>query len=150
MSKTAPAPAPAPDTSSETADATPLVDRQQLLGSTLRRFAVYKIPHLGAVRVRSLTERERSIYETETLNDEGDGADRDRLEDARRRLICACVVDAEGNTLLKPGDVNALADIDGAISGALFDVCREHCGFQKGDVDRLAERLGGNGDGGSN
>lgn len=129
-----------------TAAPSPLVTREALLASTRRRFCTYNIPHLGPVRVRNLTERERSQYETATLNDDGDGADRDRLEDARRRLICACVVDAEGNTLLQASDVTALAEIDGAISGALFDVCRQHCGFEKGDIERLA----GNEDAGSN
>ena len=119
-----------------------LIDRAALLGKSKRRFAVYRIEHLGDVRVRNLTEAERSQFEVDNLNDDLNH-DRGKVLNAKRRLICACVVDAEGNPILTLDDVVALGEVDGAITGALFDVCQKHCGFKPGDIERLAGNDGG-------
>lgn len=115
-----------------------LVTREQLLSQTKRRFDNVAIPHLGTVRLRSLTERERTAYEAASLNETGE-QERELLIDSKRRLIALCVVDADGNPLLTDGDVDALADIDGSITGRLYAACLDHCGFTKGDIEGLVK-----------
>lgn len=137
-------------TQTTAADAAPqLLTREQFLaGGNQRRFKVVRIPGLGDVKIRSLKEGERARYETDTLDDDGE-TDREGLETAKRRLIIACVVDANGEPLLTPDDLDALADKDGAITGYLFDECRQHCGFARGDIERLVGNSSGTPDAGS-
>ncbi len=119
-----------------------LIDRTTFLArGNDRRFEIVPVPGLGPVRIRSLKELERSRYETDTLGDDG-GTERDRLETAKRRLIVMCVVDGDAEPLLTADDLDALGDKDGAITAYLFDACRRHCGFEKGDIERLVGNSG--------
>lgn len=125
----------------------PLIDRESLLGAQAcrRRYAVIDTP-IGRVRLRSLNERERSRFETDIVSDDLD-ADRERMIDAKRRLIVLTVVDAEGNPILDDEDVVGLGDVDGALIGELFDAAQKLSGFKRGDIETLAKNSrGGRGD----
>ena len=113
-----------------------LVSREQLLGATKRRFTILDVPNLGKVRVRSLTERERTQFESDNLDDKC-LVDKEQALLAKRRLIVLCVVDAEGNPTLTLEDAERLADIDGAITGFLADALRTFCGFEKQDFEKI-------------
>lgn len=114
-----------------------LITKDQLFASRgKRRFETYPIPNLGNVRLRSLTERERSAYEVETQKDNKG------LQAAKRRLIVETVVDAEGNPLLNEQDLTALEEIDGKITGDIFNCSVEHCGFKKGEIEALVGNSG--------
>lgn len=103
--------------------------KEMLLGAKARRFANINVPGLGApVRIRSLTEREKSDYECRFLDKKGN-TDRGRIKEMRRALICLTVVDANGNTLLADEDAKALEDLDGGITTTIFAESQKHCGF---------------------
>lgn len=114
-----------------------ILDRQTLLSNgNERRSKIEKIPGLGHVKIRSLKERERSQFETDALDDDGD-LDRDSLLTAKRRLIILCVVDANLEPLLTDADLDALANKDGAILNALYKVCAEFSGITETDLADL-------------
>lgn len=116
--------------------------RDALLALTKRRFADVQLPGGETVRIRSLTERERSKYESETLTKKGD-LNQSKLADAKRRLIALCICDGEGNTILQADDVKALEDVDSAVTQTLYDAIRLHCGFDQRDVEELVKNSGG-------
>jgi hypothetical protein len=89
------------------------------------------------VRIRSLTERELSKYQTATIASAGTGIKRSRLEDATRRLIVMCLVDGEGNQVFTDADVPKLADWDAADTSCLYDDCAKHCGINRQDIEDL-------------
>lgn len=114
-------------------------DKSALTGSTKRRFRDVTIPETGdTFRLRSLSDRERSKYETDTLTKSGK-VNTHRVEDSKRRLLVLTLVDAEGNRLFRDNETDQLADVDGLLIGRLFDAAREHCGFEEGDVEELAK-----------
>ena len=114
-----------------------MIDRQQLLAACKRRYQLIKVPGLGDVRIRSLTELERSTYEADFLS----GATPEELIEAKRSLVILCVVDADGNPLLTTADIKALGEVDGAILGSLFTQCKEFAGIGTTEA-RLEEILG--------
>lgn len=116
-----------------------LADRERWLSAAAcrRRFQVLKTL-IGDVRIRSLTERERAQFETDIVQDDQD-LDRDRLLDAKRRLVVLTVCDADGNPVLSVDDVAALGEVDAAITGQVYDAARKLCGFESGDIERLAK-----------
>lgn len=116
--------------------------RDQLLAKTKRRFSEATLPDGDKVRIRSLTERERSKYESETLNKKGE-LNQAKLADAKRRLIAICVCDSEGNTILTADDVRSLEEVDSAVTQTLYDAIRQHCGFDQRDVEELVKNSEG-------
>lgn len=118
-----------------------LATREQLLSATTgkRRHEKVTLPISKLrVRIRSLTERELSAYQSATLGT-GGGVKKSKLEDASRRLIVLCVVDDEGNQVFQNADVGALANWDAADSGYLYDECAKHCGINRQDIEDLVK-----------
>lgn len=105
-----------------------------------RRYTEATLPVLGTrVRIQSLTEGEKSRYESATLKRGKDARiDFDKLRDARLRLILLVLVDEAGATLFTPTDLDALRDLDSADTSAIYNVAYPFCGFEKGDVEELA------------
>ena len=115
------------------------VTREQLIAKSKRRYQEFEIPDFGKIRIRSLTERERSNYEADIMGSKGEFR-KTKLVQARRRLIALTVVDANGNLLLdQPGDVKALEEQDGAITDAIFDQAMVHCGLRENDIEILVK-----------
>jgi len=105
-----------------------------------RRFKELTLPTSGLrVRIRSLTERELSQYQSATIASGGTGLKRSRLEDATRRLIVLCSVDRDGNLLLKDVDLPRLADWDAADTSFLYEECAKHCGINRSDIEDLVK-----------
>lgn len=102
-----------------------------------RRFDVV-VTNIGPVRIRSLNEAERSEFETDCVTEDL-GADRVRLQDAKRRLIVACVVDKQGNPILNDDDVADLGQVDGAVIGQIYNAARKLCGFSEADIESLVK-----------
>ena len=124
-----------------------LLTREQLLAKSKRRFLEFEIPNFGLVRVRSLTERERSNYEADVMGSKGEYS-RNRMIKARRQLIALTVVDASGNLLLnQPGDIKTLQDQDGSITDAIFGQVLVHCGITQNDIEILVKNSDGDLDG---
>ncbi|TXH43411.1 MAG: hypothetical protein E6Q97_34120 [Desulfurellales bacterium] len=123
------------ETATPTVNTEAIVTRDQLLGARKRRFTQFPVEGLnGKVRIRSLSEREKSDYESEFMDKKGNFS-RDKLLSARRRLICLVVVDAEGNPLLTDDDVKALEEIDGRITSKIQEEAQVHCGIGRAQVE---------------
>jgi len=110
-------------------------------GTKPRRYKVTDpLPVQGVkVRIRSLTEREVSEYQAQTIAKKGDGLRTDRLKDANRRLIALCLVDGDGNPYVTPAMQTEMADWDAADTGFLYDECAKHCGLNKSDIEDLVK-----------
>jgi hypothetical protein len=108
----------------------PTLKTSELLAATSRRYLLVPIPELGgrAVRLRNLTEAERSDYEAEVLDQRGK-ISRPKLAQAKRRLVVLTAVDDDGKQLFSGGSIDALSAVDGAIVGRLYDAAQRHCGF---------------------
>ena len=116
-----------------------LVTRDQLIAKAKRRYQEFMVPNFGTVRIRSLTERERSNYEAEMLDSKGNTR-KVKLIQARRRLIALTVVDSTGELLLnQPDDVKGLEDQDGSITDAIFEQAMLHCGIKENDIEVLVK-----------
>ena len=118
---------------------TTLLTRDEFLAPSKRRHRNVSLPVRGGdVRIQSLFEHEKEAYEATLLNSEGEMSLKG-LRGARRRLICLCLVDADGERLLSDADVNTLKHLDGADIAALQDACQEWVGFKSGDIESLVK-----------
>lgn len=119
-----------------------LATREALISRAKRRYTHVDLPDGTRARLRNLTEREKSQFEADLLTDRG-SLRKNRLEDAKRRLIVQTVVDAAGDLVLQPGDVKLLEEQDGALTSALYDAARKHCGFDVDDLEGLVKNSAG-------
>ncbi len=122
-----------------------LTPRSDFLAPMQRRYRTVHLSSGQVVRIRNLTEREKSAFEAAVLTSKGEPS-RSRIADLNRRLIVITLVDTNGDLLLTPADVVALEELDGAITTQLVDAIREHCGFAEGDIEGLvknSERITG-------
>jgi hypothetical protein len=119
-----------------------LATREQLLSATAgkRRFNTVMLPVSELfVRIRSLTERELSEYQSEAIGSVRGGYKKSKFEDASRRFIVLCAVDADGNQLFQTADISVLAKWDAADSNFLYDKCAEWVGLNRQDADDLGK-----------
>jgi len=114
-----------------------LTTREQLLGLTQRRYRTVEVAGLH-FRIRNLTEAEKSDFEASVLNSEAKYS-LGKIRQQPRRLIGLCLVDDRNEPLLRPDDTEQLRAIDGAVTSRLYDACREHCGFEEGDLEELVK-----------
>lgn len=111
--------------------------RDLLLKQCARRYDVAECDGFE-VRIQSLTEREKSQYEGETLNRKG-VLQKDRLIDARLRLIVLCAVDGDGKPLFTNADLPELMKLDSAITGAIHDKISKHLKSDPEDIEGLVK-----------
>ena len=115
---------------------TSLIDKDALLGAAKRRFAVMPIDGLGNVRIRSLTELERSRLEASVRDKKGNLSSAKML-DLKCRLIVLCVVDEQGNQLFTNSDIERLGQQDSRITNALAEAIQTHCGWSERDLEAI-------------
>lgn len=118
------------------------MNREQFLaaGKSRRYDVVRDVPQLGDVRIRSLTEREKSEFEQRQLTRDGAKLSRaERLVRSRAALVACCVVDDAGERLLQDDDVDTLLGMDGLITQRLYDAIVVHVGYAKADIEALAK-----------
>jgi len=113
-----------------------IVSREDFRKYAERRYITESIPEFGDIRIRSLTERERSGLEASQLTEEGSWSREDSVH-MRVRWIVLCVVDQEGERIFTDRDTPWLEQIDSAITNVLFDACRRHVGISDQDVESL-------------
>lgn len=90
--------------------------------------------------VRSLTEKERSDYESGIL-DKRHKVDRNKLKQAKARLVVLAVVDDEHEPVFTTDHVSRLMSCDSKLIEALYTQVTDHIGF---DADELVELAVGN------
>lgn len=107
-----------------------LLTRAELLKPAGRRYRVVPLPTGGQVRIQSLTSGEARALRQFLLNPKGEliKVRGDRLAEL---LICACLVDENGQRLFSQDDAMS-ADFDAfdnAVSSVLYQFCRNWTGF---------------------
>ena len=113
-----------------------IANRNALLKLCERRYIDLDLEDAGVtVRIQSLSEKEKSSYETRLIAKSGRGILRDRLQDATRRLIALCLVDENNDRIFLDSDVNQIGEMDSFVSSRIYDVAQQHCGFNKGDIE---------------
>ena len=113
-----------------------IANRSALLKLCERRYIDLELEDTGVtVRIQSLSEKEKSTYETRLIAKSGRGILRERLQDATRRLIALCLVDENNDRVFSDSDVNQIGEMDSFVSSRIYDAAQEHCGFNKGDIE---------------
>ncbi len=111
----------------------------ELFAPAPRRHKEVDMPVSGArVRIQSLTERETSRYQAQTLAKTGT-LKLSKLEDANRRLIVLCLVDGAGNRILNDSHMVKIAEWDSADASHVYRECAEHTGLNTDDIEDLVK-----------
>lgn len=113
-----------------------LATREHLLAAPKRRFAEVEIPGWGTVRIRSLSELERSRFEA-SIRDKRGQVSASKLIDLKCRLIVLCVVDTDGNPILSNNDIEQLRQQDSRLTNLLTEKIQEHCGITDNDIEEM-------------
>lgn len=113
-----------------------LISADALLGAAPRRFATVSIESLGNVRIRSLTELERSRIEASMRDKKGQVAGA-KILDLKCRMIVECLVDANGNQLFTNKDIERIRQQDSKVTNAIVDAIQAHCGWTDDDVEDI-------------
>lgn len=113
-----------------------IANRNALLKLCQRRYIDLTIGDRGiTVRLQSLSEKEKSTYETQLIAKSGKGILRERLQDATRRLIALCLVDENNERVfVTDSEIEKIGDLDSFVSSKIYDACQEHAGFNKEDI----------------
>lgn len=118
-----------------------MLTREQLLGSFQRRYKTIETP-LGTLRIQSLNEGEKSLWQDANYGKDGRLVD-NWLSKSRRRLVAACLVDDQGSRLLQAGDAEKLKEIDAGVVAMIADECSTHIGLPAGEAKELEKNSDG-------
>lgn len=113
-----------------------LFNREALLGPAKRRFATVEIAGLGKIRIRSLTELERSRIEASVRDKKGQLSGT-KLVDLKCQLIVETLVDEQGNPLFTKSDIERIRQQDSKITNEIADAINKHVGFSDEDLENL-------------
>ena len=80
---------------------------------------------------RSMTERERSDYESGLIDHDTGKVLAGKVKQARAALITRVVCDEDGKLIFSEDQVKALMVRDSKLTGILNDFCRVHVGLSK-------------------
>lgn len=109
-----------------------------LAKSATRRYLEVEIPEIGeTVRIRSLTERERSAWESSMLTKDGKLVSPAQLANTKRRLVALSLCNEAGERIVSDDQVEVLGDLDAAAFARIFDAASELCGLEKRDIEAL-------------
>ena len=91
----------------------------------------------GAVLIKSLTAKQRDLFEASILEDKGDNK-KVILKNIRAKLVQRTAVDAEGKLLFFVTDIDAISEKNASPVDKLFTVAQELSGLTKKDVEDLS------------
>lgn len=91
----------------------------------------------GTVRVRTLTARERDLWEDSRTTRKGADVTVD-MTDFRASLVVRSVVDGDGERLFEDDDLEAIGAKSGAAIDKLWDVAARLSGISKEDEEELS------------
>lgn len=103
--------------------------RDVFFATCKREYSDVNIARLGTVRLRTISERERSVMQIAAT--EGKGTPAERASLFKAHLIASCVVDPENNLMfsLENGDLDKLQDMDTRVATALGSAIIDFCGL---------------------
>lgn len=94
----------------------------------------------GEIEVATMSAEAKDAYEISLLKlkEDGEGFERD-LENARAKMVAACVVDEHGNRMFKSeAQVKALGSKSAAALDRVFDVCKRLNHVSNEDIEELS------------
>lgn len=104
--------------------------------AAVRRFRDVEVPEIEeTVRLRSLTERERSSVEQMLMTKDGKVADYGTLLRAKRLLVALSLCDENGERIVSDGEVDRLCEMDAAVLHRIYEAAAEHCGMATRTVE---------------
>jgi len=108
----------------------------QFAAAAKRRYRDHDVPGFGRIRLQSLSELEIGEWETEDMGEDWRRT-ADGMKLMKSGLICRCLVDAAGRRRLHDAQRQLVAAADSAVVNAIFELCREHCGIPRRDIDAM-------------
>lgn len=105
-----------------------VLSREGLLQKSKRRYLDVLLPSGGIARLQSLTELERSEYNSSLLDKRGE-LDREKLTYGTMMLLCRMLVDQDNKRMFLDHEHEILASIDSLDMEVLGDEARKHIGF---------------------
>lgn len=105
-----------------------VLSREGLLQKSKRRYLDVFLPSGGTARLQSLTELERSEYNSSLLDKRGE-LDREKLTYGTMMLLCRMLVDEDNKRMFLDHEHEILASIDSLDMEILGDEARKHIGF---------------------
>lgn len=112
--------------------------REALTKSATPRYVEQILSNGLVARIRSITEDEKSAYESIVYDAEGKFQVA-RLKLRRRKLIQLCLVDDAGVNLYTAQELPSMK-MDGGIASQLFDAMVKHCGLDAGGENVTAAK----------
>ena len=87
------------------------------------------VPEMGGhVFCRSLTSRERSLFDRSFVTAKG-SPNLKRQAELRERMLLACVCNESGELLFREGDLEAISRQPAAVIERIVEVCQPLCGL---------------------
>jgi hypothetical protein len=90
-----------------------------------------------SVLVRSITSKERDLFEEQSVQRRGKSYEAN-VKNIRARLVALVVVDEQGNRIFADEDISWLGDKNAAALDTIWTVARRLAAFSKEDVDELS------------
>lgn len=110
------------------------LDQLKKASANPRQESDVKLPVCGlVVKIQSLTEKEKVNFESSSLSRDGSKRLKNRVLDARRRLIIACTAEPK----LSSEDVSMLGQFNGKDMQVWGDACTAISGFSDDDIEAI-------------
>lgn len=108
----------------------PVLSRGEVLSTNKRRFLRAPVGDFGEVRVRSLSQLEQREIKSKLQKADG-SLDMERFKYAPELLLCATLVDEEGNPLFTTDDAfgGAFNEVDSRFVAGAFRIAQRWTGF---------------------
>lgn len=132
----------APDTTTAGAAAVvKLLSGEEILAAADYKFEDVEVPEWGgSVRIKSLTGSERDKFEASTIERRGKNV-RQNLDNLRARLVAWSAIDAGGNRLFQPYQIEELGRKSAAALDRCFAVAQRLSKLSEEDVEELVENF---------
>lgn len=124
-----------------------LTSPDDLKSRTKTRFKIIEHKGFGLkLRIRSLNDREKSVFDSGSLDKNGEYS-KEAARGQKRRLVVATVVDRDGNPYFNGEDDANLQQLDGAITTWIYLEARAFCNLDASvaDAEKNSGPTGGNG-----
>ena len=116
-----------------------VIGRAEFVKPLERKREDVPLPEFGegvVAPVWSFTAREKTAFERQFRNDDGEAIPGRQLE-FRERLVCATVRDDEGRAVFQPGDLDSVGEQKADVVDRIAEAAIRVCGLSKSDVEKL-------------
>lgn len=110
------------------------LNRDAILGAEDRKIEPFDVPEWGGqVYLAPLMAADRDAFE-QSVSIDGKNVN---LKNVRARLLCAAIVDENGERIFKEADAEVLGKKSGAVIGRIYERVQELNGLTKKDIEEL-------------